>query len=292
MALAQPAQAMQSRYGRTNPPSLRYRPGSSPPVTRTHAFAGGGGYTPQQLAFLERMEQSRGMQSRTQPGGVYNDVVKSSSQTTSPEITVQGGSLKTWSYTSRAVERVQVILRTDGRPLDADVELWAGPDNNPHKMRVYLENGAYRPFSCVLETPRGPNTVAVRNIGALEFPISAQIDAVPPDGPLARFEDRPQTIQGGALKTYPFSPNVDSVEVLLRTDGRPLKSRIELLQGPNNNKQVIEIYTEDGADRPFYTVLQTPGSGNVIRIVNTGTVEFPLTASVAAFTTKAHDSID
>merc|ERR1712048_401891 len=176
---------------------------------------------------------------------------------------------------SPAVERVQVVLKTDGRPLDSDIELWCGPDNNPHKLRVYVENGEYRPFSTVLETPRGPNTVAIRNIGALEFPLAAQVDAVPSDGPLARFGELPMTIQGGALKTFPFAPNVDSVEVLLRTDGRPLKARIELLQGPNNNKQVIEIYT----------VLQTPGSGNVVRIVNTATVEFPMTAAISAFTT-------
>jgi len=235
------------------------------------------------------MEQNRGAGGDR---GTRSDVVRSSSQTTSPEILVQGGSLKTWSYTSPAVERVQVVLKTDGRPMDADVELWCGPDNNPHKLRVYVENGEYRPFSTVLETPRGPNTIAVRNIGQLEFPIAAQIDAVPSDGPLARFEEQAMTIQGGALKTYPFAPNVDSVEVLLRTDGRPLKARIELLQGPNNNKQVIEIYTEDGADRPFYTVLQTPGSGNVVRIVNTATVEFPMTASISAFTTSSKSTFD
>jgi len=203
----------------------------------------------------------------------------------SPEVTVQGGSLKTWAFSSPAVERVQVILKTEGRPLDADVELWAGPDNTPHKMRVYVENGATRPFNTVIETPRGPNTISVRNIGQLEFPMAAQIDAVSAAGPLGDPErmEGSMTIQGGALRTYPFDPQVDSVQVLLRTDGRPLNARLELLQGPNNNKQVIELYTEDGLDRPFYAILETPGSGNVVRIVNTATVEFPLTCSIGAY---------
>ena len=195
-------------------------------------------------------------------------------------ILVQGGSLRTWSYRSPMIEQVQVVLSTEGRPLDADVELWHGPDNTPCKMRVYVENGQLRPFSAVVETPRGPNTVAIRNIGQIEFPIAANVVADIVDAPSPDCVDASATIQGGALRTYPFDPTVDSVQVLLQTDGRPLNARIELLQGPNNNKQVIELYTEDGCDRPFFCVLETPGSGNVVRIVNTAPVEFPMTASV------------
>ena len=195
-------------------------------------------------------------------------------------IVVQGGSLRTWSYRSPLVEQVQVVLSTEGRPLDADIELWHGPDNTPCKMRVYVENGQLRPFSAVIETPRGPNTVAIRNIGALEFPFAADVYGNDVEDPSPDCVASSTTIQGGALRTYPFDPMVDSVQVLLKTDGRPLHARIELLQGPNNNKQVVELYTEDGFDRPFFCILETPGSGNVIRVVNTAPVEFPMAAAV------------
>merc|ERR1719321_345903 len=151
-------------------------------------------------------------------------------------ILVQGGSLRTWSYRSPAVEQVQVVLGTEGRPLDADIELWHGPDNTPVKMRVYCENGLLRPFNAVIEPPRGPNTAAIRNIGQIEFPIAAEVIAEEVVLPSADAQSISTTVQGGALRTYPFDPTVDSVEVLIKTDGRPLNARIELLQGPNNNK--------------------------------------------------------
>jgi hypothetical protein len=193
---------------------------------------------------------------------------------------VQGGTLKTWSYASPAVERVQVSLSTEGRPLDADIELWQGPDNTPVKMRVYSEDGDARPFNAVIETPSAPNTVAIRNIGQIEFPLGASLIANDVDEPISNFATTSTTVQGGALRTYPFGPDVQRVEVMLKTDGRPLNARIELLQGPNNNKQVIELYADDGLSRPFFAIIDTAGSGNVVRVVNTAPIEFPMTASV------------
>jgi len=250
-----------------------------PPVTKPSARSGS--------VVMQRMETDVGVGAGLAPATYAGGVVPRKAPP-SPEssILVQGGSLRTWSYRSPYVEQVQVVLSTEGRPLDADIELWHGPDNTPCKMRVYVENGQLRPFSAVIETPRGPNTVAIRNIGQIEFPIAADVVADNVDMPSAdcASSSSSMTIQGGALRTYPFDPSVDSVQVLLKTDGRPLNARIELLQGPNNNKQVIELYTEDGRDRPFFCLLETPGSGNVGRVVNTAPVEFPMTAAVVPHT--------
>jgi len=194
-------------------------------------------------------------------------------------IPLQSGALRTWSYRSPSVEQVEVNLETEGRPMDADIELWHGPDNTPCKMRVYVEDGEARPFCAVIETPRAPNTVAIRNIGQMEFPIQADVRPAVAEPSADCIRDC-RTIQGGALRTYAFDAMVDSIELYVQTDGRPLNGRIEVLQGPNNNKQVIELYSEDGCDRPFFCFLETPGSSNVIRVVNTAPVEFPMSASV------------
>lgn len=252
------------------------------------ALSSASAFTTQPNAF--RTTALEATRARIDPGNSYAAsktitpnarTVSNSKFGTKEPVIVQGGSLKTWSFISPNVERVKVILDTEGRPLDSDIELWQGPDNTPHKMRVYVEDGALRPFSTVIETPRSPSTIAIRNTGHLEFPMNAIVEA---DTGLARplAKKRPLIIQGGALRTFPFDPRVQSVEVLLKTDGRPLNARIELLQGPNNNKQVVELYTEDGLDRPFYVEIETPGSGNVVRVVNTATVEFPMTAWVEA----------
>jgi hypothetical protein len=194
-------------------------------------------------------------------------------------ILVQGGTLKTWSYGSSMVERVQVFLTTEGRPLDADIELWQGPDNTPTKMRIYSEDGKARPFNAVVETPQSPNTVAIRNIGGIEFPLAASLIANDVDEPISDFQATSTMVQGGALKTFPFPPNVQAVEIMIKTDGRPLNARLELLQGPNNNKQVIELYADDGLARPFFAIIDTMGSGNVVRVQNTAPIEFPMMAS-------------
>ncbi len=196
----------------------------------------------------------------------------------SPESIIQGGSLRTWSYSN--MNHAQITLKTEGRVLDADVELWQGPDNTPIKLRVYSDNGRKRPLRAVLRAWNEPNTIAVRNTGPIEFPIlsyiSAQNVAYPSQKCLSSF----MSIQGGAVRTFPFESCVRRVEMLLKTHGRPLNSRIEIIQGPCNNKQIVELYTDDGHFRPFFCIIETPGPGNVVRVINTGPFEFPMFASI------------
>ncbi|KAL3913109.1 MAG: hypothetical protein SGILL_006621 [Bacillariaceae sp.] len=222
------------------------------------------------------------------PGGMLTQTSQEVWDTLSP-IKVQGGSLRTWSFTTPAIESVQVHMKTEGRPLNANVELWQGPDNTPQKLAVYLEDGNMRPFRAVILSPGSQNSIAIRNTAQMEYPIFAGVEANVKEAGSGSLSDRldsleaKRIIQGGAVFTMPFSPSVASIQVLLKTDSRPLNARIELLQGPNNVKQVMEVYTEDGNERPFFSIMETPGTGNVIRIVNTATVEFPISASVEPF---------
>ena len=203
-----------------------------------------------------------------------------------------GGGLRTWSYPPGqfpVVEQVQVVLSADDDyPLDADIELWHGPDSTPCKMHVNVEHA---PFSAVIATLNGPNTLAIRNHGMYDFPLAATVVASDVDKPSLECLSNSKAIQGGAVRTFPLDPCVDSVQVLLRTplNAGPLNARVEILQNRNNNKpQVIELCTEDGHDRPFFCSLETPGPGNVIRVVNTAPADLrtgtrqPMTASVVA----------
>lgn len=202
---------------------------------------------------------------------------------------IQGGSLRVCHF-SELVERVSVYLKTSGRPLNANVELWHGPDHTPQKMSVYLEDGNIHPFRIVVESPGSSNTVAIRNTGSLEYPLIAGLEVdmsgkgVSPSKILLEHpKNENRSIQGGAIYTKPFQPVVQSVQLALKSDGRPINARIELLQGPNNNKSVMELYSEDGLERPFYLIIDTPGNGNVVRIVNMSTMEFPMTAAIEPY---------
>jgi hypothetical protein len=64
-----------------------------------------------------------------------------------------------------------------------------------------------------LTSRRGPNTIAIRNIGGMEFPIAANVVADDVDSPSDACVAANINVQGGAIRTYPFDPSVNSVQV-------------------------------------------------------------------------------
>jgi hypothetical protein len=87
---------------------------------------------------------------------------------------------------------------------------------------------------------------------------------------------------------------VDSVVILLKSkEGTPINARIELLQENNTTlattatssttpkKQVLEIYSEDVTNHPLLSIIQTPGSENLVNVVNNS--PFPLRSTLVEY---------
>jgi hypothetical protein len=206
--------------------------------------------------------------------------------TSSTPVKVEGDTLRTWPIADSDVERVQVSIKGEGRPLDAKVELWHTPSYIPTVMDIYTEDGSLRPFNAVIATPKRDNTVAVFNTGSHEFPFTAAVapaGSPPSRGMLSDPGAAPQLVQGGQIVSWPCPPSVRSVQIFLKTEMRNLKATIELTQGPNNIKQGIKFYSSDGYKRPLFVVIDTPGPGDMIRIINGNTVEFPFYAWVQPY---------
>jgi len=203
----------------------------------------------------------------------------------SPPVRVEGDSLRTWDIGTETTERVQVSLRSQGRPLEASVELWHTPSYKPIKFKVECEDGNESPVHVILETPKHPKTIAVFNTESQDFPFEA---SVAPTGLGVAYDSladsQPDVVQGGKVTSYIFGPEVESIQVLLKTDKRNMKAIIEIIQGPNDDNQTFELEATEGCDTPFYTVIQTPGEANTLRIINENTVEFPFAAYVLPYT--------
>jgi hypothetical protein len=73
-------------------------------------------------------------------------------------------------HLEQTTQRVQLSIRSEGRPIDANVELWHTPSYIPTKFRIYTEDGESRPVDAIIETPKHPKTVAVYNTGSLAAP--------------------------------------------------------------------------------------------------------------------------
>jgi hypothetical protein len=192
---------------------------------------------------------------------------------------VEGKTRKTWGFNDVSKDRVQLAVTSEGRPVDTDVNLWIGPDWTPFSMKAYTEDGKARPIQTLIGTRNKQAMIEVMNVGEYEFPFKAaanyaqgEMVAAPAAIPAATDGER---IDGGALRSFPVSPDAEMMEIVLNTDGRQLNARIEVLNAPNNPKQTFEVFTNNGELNSLVVCFATPDAGNTVRIVNLAPVEFP-----------------
>jgi|LauGreDrversion4_1035100.scaffolds.fasta_scaffold145134_1 hypothetical protein len=216
----------------------------------------------------------------------------------SPPVRVDGDTLRTWTITDEGTERVQLSIRSAGRPVEAKVELWQSPSFIPVTFTYCFDSGSDSPLHTIIETPGLRKTIAVYNTECGHCPFEASVAHT---GLGAAYEavahHQPELVQGGKTTSYTFGPEVESVQVLLKTDGRNMKALIEVLQGPGlggpENEQTIEVDVTSGLEHPFYVVIQTPagpGLANTLRIINLNPVEFPFHAFILPYTVVLRSS--
>jgi hypothetical protein len=207
-----------------------------------------------------------------------------------PLTRIEGGNtVRTWQI-PLDVERAQVFLKTNGRPMKAKVELWVGPIRTVHTMDMDVEDGEESVYRALLKFKKAGPTLRIITSEDDALPVLAGVQVLPPeksdlvasfteqvwkDSPKTKIQGGPTTGGNGAVRVFPIDASVDQVQLVFwskDTSKKSLKAKIELLQGPNNYKQVYDLQC-GGGSQPFHLVLDTPGAGWVIRIYNKKFVE-------------------
>ena len=81
--------------------------------------------------------------------------------------------------------------------MNAEIQLWLGPDWTPFSLKAYSEDGKLRPIQTLVGTRNTAAMIEVRNVG--EFPFSAASDYA--KGAMALLPQvRPSTI---TIRTHP-----------------------------------------------------------------------------------------
>jgi hypothetical protein len=188
------------------------------------------------------------------------------------------------------VERAQVYIKTNGRPMKAKVELWVGPLRTVHTMDMDVEDGNESVYRALLKFKKAGPTLRIITSEEEALPVLAGVQVLKGEqnalvakytenlwdiSPKTKIQGGPTSGGPGAVRVFPIDASVDTIQLICwskDTSKKSLKAKIELLQGPNNYKQVYDLQC-GGGSQPFHLVLQTPGAGWVVRIYNKKFVE-------------------
>lgn len=200
-------------------------------------------------------------------------------------IRIEGGStLKTFKMPAHA-ERVQYMLKSPtGRPIKAKVELWIGPIRCVHEMIYDCMNGGHFPLAATLQFKKVTPVLKVSTDSTYEFPLECGVFVPSPEesekigeitqdmfytAPMKERVQGGSTIdnKGGAIRTFYIDPTWEKTQIMVWSKDvgkKSFKTNIEILQGPNNAKQFLNLRC-GGSTQPYHAVINTPGAGWIIR---------------------------
>ena len=145
-------------------------------------------------------------------------------------------------------------------------------------------NGLSFPLKATMQFKKLSPVLKVSTDGTFEFPLECGVFVPSPDeskvvGDIcsdmfysAPMKDRVQggsTIdnKGGAIRSFQIDPTWEKTQIMVWSKDvgkKSFKTNIEILQGPNNAKQHLNLRC-GGSTQPYHAVIDTPGSGWMIR---------------------------
>jgi hypothetical protein len=198
---------------------------------------------------------------------------------------IEGGkTLKTYKMPPHA-DRVQYILTSNGRPVKAHVELWIGPIRSTHEVNLDSMNGKAYPIRGTLKFKKLSPVLKISCPSEYEFPLLCGV-FVPSEEESKKIEQfcekdmfynapMKQTVQGGstidgkggAIRTFHIDPTWEKTQIMVWSGDvgkKSFKTDIEVLQGPNNQKQRFYLRC-GGSTQPYHCVIDTPGANWILR---------------------------
>jgi len=87
---------------------------------------------------------------------------------------IDGGALRSFTL-GPSCEQLEVVLNTDGKQLNARIEILEAPNNPKQTYEVFTNNGELSSLCVCFETPDPGNTVRVVNLAPVEFPLNTYL---------------------------------------------------------------------------------------------------------------------
>lgn len=203
------------------------------------------------------------------------------------------GTVKTFPIPPDAT-RIEYIVETEGRPMKASIDMWVGPIRQTHTLKIDSQDGSKNPYRGILKVKPAYQELKISNSGPYEFPMSAGIriasteradELIKATDDLWDKVDHTVVQGGGAIRSFPIDTSVDVVQLMFWSrdvGGKGPHAKVEVLQGPNNQRQLINARCSGGS-QPYTCLIETPGAGWTLRITNLKELEFPFECAVVPY---------